>query len=265
VAAVWDLVYVSERKIYGRLGMRLPYAQQSTQGTFKVPPVLEFSGSRSWQGDPATLAPHKLVEKAKRKIEREFSPAPFTDFNLHANQWISFDVDMAQAAVHEDSGRPPEDVALFVGKVPAGASGQPRDMGIMLCGSVEHLRTHSIPNGRMGSDTTWLHDLILEVERREENGIHVIPEFLNEIIPPNRSEILIEDAAFGVFGWIERKYPPRHRARLRGHAIVLMDVDSASWNRRLLLATPLYVESAPHREAEPSRRMGLPRIRRRAE
>ncbi|WP_128503496.1 SAVMC3_10250 family protein [Streptomyces inhibens] len=257
-----DLVYVSERKLYGRLGMRPPYSQQGVQGTLKVPALLEVSASRAWDDQSEPMAPHKLVEKAKRKIEREFPSTAFTNFNLRANQWIHFDLDMAQVAVHEDSGRPPEDVALFVGGVPAGTAGQPRGMGFMLCGSVQHLRTRVIPSGRMGSDTTWLHGLILEVERREENGINVIPEFLNEIIPERRSEILIEDAAYGVFGWIDREYPPSLRGRLRGHAIVLMDIDSSNWIHRLLVATPLYVE-AVQEGVSSRRRILFPRLRRR--
>lgn len=68
----------------------------------------------------------------------------------------------------------------------------------------------------MSSDTTWLHDLMLEVERREESGLNVIPEFLNDLMPHRRSEVLIEDAAFGVHAGIRRQYPPSARGRLRG-------------------------------------------------
>ncbi|WP_328508350.1 SAVMC3_10250 family protein [Streptomyces mirabilis] len=259
-----DLVYVAERKIYGRLGMRPSSTQQGVQAAVKIPPLIEVSGSRTWEGATEPMAPHALVEKAKRTIERRFAPVPFTTRNLQANQWISFDLDMAQAAVHEDSGRPPEDVALFVGQVPAGTAGQPRDLGLMLCGSVQHLRTQACAQGRMGSDTTWLHDLILEVERREASGLNVVPEFLNDIMPHRRSEVLIEDAAFGVQGWIERKYPPSTRGRLRGHAIVLVDIDRPRWVSRLVLATPLYVEAVHEQGPRPRRRITLPGIRRRA-
>ncbi|MBK3562997.1 SAVMC3_10250 family protein [Streptomyces sp. MBT62] len=258
-----DLVYVSERKIYGRLGMRPPATQSGVQASVKVPPLIEVSGNRTWEEPADPMAPHVLVEKAKRTIERRFAPVPFTTRNLQANQWISFDLDMAQVAVHEDSGRPPEDVALFVGQVVAETRGQPRDLEFMLCGSVQHLRTQVCAEGRMGSDTTWLHDLILEVERREENGLNVVPEFLNELMPYRRSEALIEEAAFGVQGWIGRKYPPSTRGRLRGHAIVLMDVDRPRGPSRLVLATPLYVEAVHEPEPRPGRRIAFPGIRRR--
>jgi hypothetical protein len=257
-----NLVYVSERKMYGRLGLRASSVQQDFQASLKVPPLIELSGSRTWERTAEPMAPHALVKQAKRIIERRHFPVPFTSPNLLANQWISFDLDMAQVAVHEDSGKPPEDVALFVGQVPAGTADQPRDLGLMLCGSVQHLRTQVCAHGRMGSDTTWLHDLILEVEHREENGLHVIPEFLNDLMPYRRSEVLIEDAAFGVHGWIERTYPPSTRGRLRGHAIVLMDIDRARWVHRLVVATPLYVE-AVHEPPARARRRLLPRVRRR--
>ncbi|MGV9503051.1 SAVMC3_10250 family protein [Streptomyces sp. NPDC003642] len=258
-----DLVYVSERKLYGRLGMRPSTVQQGLQASLKVPPLIEVSGNKSWESAAEPIAAHALVQKAQRTIERRFAPVPFTTHNLKANQWISFDVDMAQVAVHEDSGVPPEDVALFVGHVPAGAAGQPRDLGLMLCGSVQHLRTQVCAQGRMGSDTTWLHELILEVERREESGLNVIPEFLNDLMPHSRSEVLVEDAALGVHGWIHRKYPPSTRGRLRGHAIVLMDIDHPRWAHRLVVASPLYVQ-AVHEPASQPRKRTFPRFSRRS-
>ncbi|MFD8050172.1 SAVMC3_10250 family protein [Streptomyces chartreusis] len=259
-----DLVYVAEQKIHGRLGMRPPSTQSGVQAAVRVPPLVEVSGSRTWEGPAETMAPHTLVEKAKRAVERQFFPAPFTTGNLQANQWISFDLAMAQAAVHEDSGRPPEDIALFVGHVPAGACGQPRDLGLMLCGSVQHLRTKACAHGRMGSDTTWLHDLILEVERREESGLNVIPEFLNDLMPRPRGEEAIEEAAFGVHRWVASTYPPSRRSRLRGHAIVLMDADRPRSNQRLVLATPLYVEAVHEEQPRRRRRITLPWARRHA-
>ncbi|MFI1091841.1 SAVMC3_10250 family protein [Streptomyces sp. NPDC020917] len=252
-----DLIYVSERKIYGRLGMQAP-SQKGLQGTLKIPPIADISGSTTWQ-DSQSTASHALVQRARRKIERELLPVDFTEFGLHPNQWIRFDLAMAQVAVHEDSGRPPEDVALFVGSVPSGSSGQPRDMGFLLCGSVRHLRTHAIVGGRMGSDTTWLHDLILEVEDREENGVNVIPEFLSEILPTRKSQQLMETATQGVYGWLNRRYPPLTRGRLRGHAIVLMDIDNSSWFDRLLVATPLYVEVSTESTANSNSRRFLRR------
>ncbi|MFG3094098.1 SAVMC3_10250 family protein [Streptomyces sp. NPDC048202] len=240
-----DLLYVAERKIHGRLGLRTPVGQTHVQATVKVPPVLDVSGSRTREQHADPMAAHALVATARRHIEKKFAPATVATPGLQPNQWISFDMNLAQAAVHEDSERPPGDVALFAGTIPAGTAGQTRDLAVMLCGSVQHLRTQACEAGRMGSDTSWLHDLILEIERREESGMNVIPEFLSDIMPRRRGETAIEEAAFGVHGWIERDYPAHTRGRLRGHAIVLMDIDSPRYGRRLVLATPLYVEAVP--------------------
>ncbi|MCX4878139.1 SAVMC3_10250 family protein [Streptomyces sp. NBC_00847] len=258
-----DLIYVSERKLYGRLGMRPSAVQQGVQASLKVPPLIEVSGNRTWEKAAEPVAPHALVNKAKRIVLRRFAPVPFTTRNLQVNQWITFDLAMSQTAVHEDSGRPPEDVALFAGKVADESTERPRNHRLMLCGSVQHLRAQVCAQGRMGSGTTWLHDLILEVERREEHGVHVIPESLNELMPQRRSDELIEDAAVAVHGWIDREHPPSTRGRLRGHAIVLMDIDRPHWAHRLVVATPLYVEAVHEPVAEPRRR-GLPWITRRA-
>ncbi|MFI7101918.1 SAVMC3_10250 family protein [Streptomyces sp. NPDC050161] len=248
-----DLLYVAENKIYRRLGtLPPPNRNGELRGSLKAGSLGELSGARGANsepmrnGDGMQLATLELIKKAARKIERDHSPLDFTDYNLRSNQWIRFDLDMALAAVHEDSGRPPEDVALFVGGVAAGTRDQTRDMGVLLCGSVQHLRTRAYPAGRMGSDSTWLHDLILEVERREDDGINVIPEFLSDIVPTSHSQERVEEIAHEVYGWLNRDYPRRIRSRMVGHAIVLMDIDSSNWtHRRLLVASPLYVEAMP--------------------
>ncbi|MFI9099536.1 SAVMC3_10250 family protein [Streptomyces fildesensis] len=264
---VTDLMYLSEQKLYGRLGIPRINSQREVSGSLKFPPVapiVEISTSRSWSEERRESATLDDLAKGVKEIERNHDPVAFTDSNLRPNRWIRFDLDMAHAAVHEDSGQPPEDVALFVGGVPAGSGGQPRDTGVLLCGSVQHLRTRMIPAGRMGSDTTWLHDLVLALERREQEGLHVIPEFLTDVVPSRRPDHLREAAAMGVFGWTAREYPASCRSRMRGHAIVLMDVDGPHWVHRLVVASPLYVEvplsspGARRRLRFPWRRRALP-------
>lgn len=255
-----DLVYVSEQKIYGRLGIKPPASQSSVQGAIKVPQVAEVTANRTWDGAQDQRSPHSLVEKARRKVERQFDPVDFTENGLKPNQWIKFDLPMAQVAVHEDSGVPPEDVALFAGSAEADRIDRNFPQNLMLCGSVQHVRTRVIPAGRMGSDSTWLHDLILELERREESNTNVVPEFLDDVLPTRRSHELIESTALGVFGWINRDYPPKVRSRLRGHAIVLMDIDGPDWMERLVVASPLYVESLST-SVEKRRRFSLKRRR----
>ncbi|SDM99763.1 SAVMC3_10250 family protein [Actinacidiphila guanduensis] len=242
---ITDLLYVSEKKIRGRLGMWGVHEEGEFKGSAKFPGVIDFSATKSWQQDPDGLASHELVRRAAIKVEQTLSPVDFTQPGLLANQWVRFQLPMAQAAVHEDSSEPPEDVALFIGSAPTEFQGETREIDLMLCGSAYHLRGRTIPAGRMGSDTTWLHDLILAVEEREENGVNVIPEFLTEILPTRKSQNLIGETARGVFNWISRDLPPSARGSVRGYAIVLMDIECTPVSNRLIVATPLYVESSP--------------------
>ncbi|WPB92213.1 SAVMC3_10250 family protein [Streptomyces malaysiensis] len=257
-----EFLYLSEQKLYGRLGVKRITSQLSASGTLKVPPVIDISASRSRSEDVLGGATLDDLMKGVKKVDELHDPADFTEFNLQRNRWIRFDLNLAQNVVYEDSGRPPADVALFAGDVPAGEAGQPRDMGFLLCGSIQHLRTQDLPPGRMGSDTTWLHDLILELDRREQEGNHVIPEFLTEVVPSREGERTREQAAFGVHGWMSRDWPMPERSRMRGYAIVLMDIDNSNWTHRLVVASPLYVEVAPQR-ATPRRRFSLA-VRRRS-
>ncbi|MFF7650420.1 SAVMC3_10250 family protein [Streptomyces sp. NPDC007983] len=257
-----ELLYLSEQKLYGRLGIARVITQSSAGGTLKIPPVIDLTASRSRSEESAGRASIDELMRGVKKVEKLHDPADLTDFNLQPNRWIRFDLGLAQSVVYEDGGCPPADVALFAGDVPAGESGQPRNMGLLLCGSIQHLRSRDLSPGRMGSDTTWLHDLIIELEQRERAGVHVIPEFLTEILPNRGGERAREQAAFGVHGWISREYPAGERPRMRGHAIVLMDIDSPHWTHRLVVASPLYVEVPPQRANGPWRRFRLAARRR---
>ncbi|MGX9891121.1 SAVMC3_10250 family protein [Streptomyces sp. NPDC002276] len=208
-------------------------------------PVLEVSGSRSLSDEPHARATLAELAKGVKEVEDRQNPAQFTDFGLRPNRWIHFDLDMTHAAVHEDDGEPPEDVVLFVGDIAAGSRGQPRDMGLLLCGSVQHLRTRAVAAGRMGSDTTWLHDLVLGLERRDQEGHQVTPESPTYGAPSRRRDQRREEAAMGVFFWVSRDYPANCRSRMRGHAVVLMDIEDSSWSERLVVASPLHVEALP--------------------
>ncbi|WP_143670426.1 SAVMC3_10250 family protein [Streptomyces antimycoticus] len=256
-----EIVFLSEQKLYGRLGIRRTTSQTSASGTLKIPPVIDISASRSRSEDPLGKATIDDLAIGVKKVDELHDPAEFTDLHLQANRWIRFDLHLAQNVVYEDSGYPPADVALFAGDVPAGEAGQPRDMGFLLCGSIQHLRTRDLPPGRMGSDTTWLHDLILELDRREREGGHVIPEFLTEVVPVRGGERMREQAAFGVHGWMSRDWPMSERPRMRGYAIVLMDIDNPHWTHRLVVASPLFVEVTPQR-TNPRRRFGFAARRR---
>jgi hypothetical protein len=98
----------------------------------------------------------------------------------------------------------------------------------------------------MGSDSTWLYDLTKSLERRDRKGIHVIPEFLAELVSRHRSVLDPGEVAREVFGGLMRSNFPRPEfGRLRGHARVLLYIDDPQWVTRFVLATPLYVEISP--------------------
>lgn len=247
-----EVVFVSDTKVYGRLGIPQVAIQRDTGGSINFPPsapIVQASVSRSRSDASSGRATLDELAQAIKKVEKLHDPAEITDFGLQTNRWVRFDLRLAQRPVFEDSGRPPADVVIFAGDIPAGEAGQPRDMGVLLCGSIQHLRTRNLPPGRMGSDTTWLHELVIEIGRREERGIYAIPEYLTEIVPSRRPEILREDAALGVHGWVSRDNPVEGRPRMRGHAIVLMDIDHPRQSKRLVVASPLYVEVPPQRDS----------------
>jgi len=239
-----ELIYLSEQKLYRRLGIPQTRSTTDITSTFKAP-FIEMSGSESWSREVGSRASLEELAEGIKKLEKLHDPAQFTNRDLRPGRWVRFELDMAHVAVHKDSGRPPEDIALFVGEVPAGERGQTREMGFMLCGSVEHLRTRMMPAGRMGSDTTWLYDSIKDLERRDQTGEHGIPDLFMAESKNNRFRL--ELAAMGVYSWTTMDYPTGTRQRMLGHAMVLTDIDKSNWINRLLVASPLYVEIAPQR------------------
>ncbi|MGI5207496.1 SAVMC3_10250 family protein [Spirillospora sp. CA-108201] len=214
-----DLLYVSEDKIYRRL-TKTPHINTGEN----------------------PLASRDLVMQAIIEIEAQRYPRPYTALGLESYEWITFDLEMKFRTAYGDSELPPEDVALFASSNAYLHRDVPRKTNLLLCGSQKHLRTHSIEGGRMGSDTHWLHVLILEIQRRYEDGIDFIPEFITEVLQGKVSQSSIELSALHTFqSWCEKP----GRGRLRGHATVLMDIDRADFPFRLVVASPLYVEKAP--------------------
>ncbi len=213
-------------------------------GTIRSPvvPAGEFVASRKRTQGYEGRAPYTDLKRGITKVERYYAPVDFPATGLRADSWIRFDLPLAQQPVYEDSGRPPADVVLFVGEA-ASDGPDSQKVGLLLCGSVQHLRTHGLPPGRMGSDTSWLHKIVLELDRRErEDGLHTVPEFLTDIVPSRSSIRRREEIASQVHYWVSREHPVGSRSRMCGHAVVLMDIDRPGSLQRLVVASPLYVE-----------------------
>ncbi|MER7179798.1 SAVMC3_10250 family protein [Streptomyces hyaluromycini] len=249
---MYDLVYLSEQKLnaclLGATDTRLSFLS----GSLQVP-----AGPVTAQvnlGSPATstLVTEAALDRAVKRLVQHHAPSTLSAPDLRPNQWIAFDLDMALKTAHEDSGTVPDDVVLLVGTAPALAPAV-ADTGLLLCGSVQHLRVHAQSAGRLGSGTSWMHEMIAEIARRDAHGVGVIPEFLTEILPDRRRPVdSIEGACFGVYSWMSRDYPPPSRNRMRGYAKVLVDTGTQTYVHRLVVATPLYVEIAPQSPARPS-------------
>ncbi|WP_134046330.1 SAVMC3_10250 family protein [Amycolatopsis arida] len=249
-----EIVYVSERKLEWefsdaswRLGRR-----PGVEASAGLPGTgMKVSMPPASSAEPLTSTELAFkLERVIRYLKRTHRPQPFTTPSLRVNQWITFDLNMKYGTAHEDTARygTPDDVALFGGTAPTVPGSDNRPVELLLCGSVHHLRSQIASHGRMGSDTTWLYELTKELNRREQTGLHVIPEFLTEIVPRNLSVLAPDHVAHEVFGGLMRSTHPRpDYGRLRGHARVLMDIDAPSWITRLVLATPLYIERPPPR------------------
>jgi len=243
---VRDLVYLSEQKLnaclLGATDPRFPILS----GSLQIPagPVT----AQVSLGSPASNAQvtEAGLERAVRRLIKHHAPCGLDSPSLRPNQWVHFDLDMALRTVHEDSGTVPDDVVLFVGCTPS-ADATTTDSGVLLCGSIQHLRVQAESAGRMGSGTSWLHEMIFEIARRDERGTGVIPEFLTEMVPNRRPLDSIESAAYGVYSWMSREYPPPRRSRMRGYAKILIDAGPPQFVHRLLVATPLFVEIGPQR------------------
>ncbi|MFE9554198.1 SAVMC3_10250 family protein [Streptomyces sp. NPDC006703] len=241
-----DLVYLSEQKLnaclLGATDPRFPRLSGSLQA-----PVGPVTAQVSL-GSPASRIQitEADLDRAIKRLIKHHAPCSLDSPNLRPNQWVYFDLDLALKTVHEDSGTVPDDVVLFAGSFPS-AEPTATDSGVLLCGSIQHLRVQIESAGRMGSGTSWLHEMIGEIARRDAQGVGVIPEFLTEMTPNRRPVGNIEDAAYGIYSWMSREYPPPQRNRMHGYAKILMDAGQPQFVHRLLVATPLFVEVSPQR------------------
>ncbi|WP_267888825.1 SAVMC3_10250 family protein [Streptomyces sp. NRRL F-5755] len=108
---------------------------------------------------------------------------------------------------------------------------------VLLCGSKQHVRDHrGHPPARMGSGSDWLHALAADLTAREGYGDTSLPERLNTTSIDDQ-----EFAARSAYSMISHFY--RTPGYLSGHARVLCNFPSERLRHRLIVATPLYVET----------------------
>lgn len=110
---------------------------------------------------------------------------------------------------------------------------------VLLCGSARHvIGEEDQPPTRMGSGSDWLHDMAAELVALDARGETTLPESLVRTRRGMR-EYAARVAHDMMISW--RQGP----AHVHGHARVLCNFEPVDGQHRLIVATPLYVETAP--------------------
>ena len=107
-----------------------------------------------------------------------------------------------------------------------------RPTGVIIGGVLDQPRT------RMGSGSDWLHDMAAELVALEERGETALPESLART-PRGMQEYAARAAHDMMVSW---RQGPVH---VHGHARVLCNFEAVDGQHRLMVASPLYVETAP--------------------
>ena len=128
-------------------------------------------------------------------------------------------------------GRGDAVAARPIGKPPVVANDN-RPTGVIIGGVLDQPRT------RMGSGSDWLHDMAAELMALEERGETALPESLART-PRGMQEYAARAAHDMMVSW---RQGPVH---VHGHARVLCNFEAVDGQHRLMVASPLYVETAP--------------------
>ncbi|WP_420076907.1 SAVMC3_10250 family protein [Streptomyces sp. JL3001] len=236
-----ELIYFSRRRLDAFFPARapLPTPSWSIEVDLQVATVGLGTGAPSTPTD----AERQRLRKVQHHLETEASH--FYAPHLATGQWIYFDLEMGWGTSHEDGDLPDlDDVVLFCGSLPGDRSGGATTVDLMLCGSTEHLLQRTATAGRMGSGSTWLHQLIRKVNESDRAGLTGVPEELTEralAVPRiNRPEQIARD----VFRIAQLHHAPYQRSRVQGLARVDLNLPSGEWTSSLVMATPLFVQYA---------------------
>lgn len=166
-----------------------------------------------------------------------------TNLRIRVHQWVRFDLALGSSTLRRDTGSRSDDVAVFAGLRWKHEIGQARDLAVLLCGSSFNLTERvGLPMGRSGSGSEWMYDVILELHRREKEGMFAIPMLPEELVP-RQGYGSLDDQAEIIYRMALGDQIPSQRGRLRGYARVLRNVEETRYDQRLVVATPLYIEA----------------------
>lgn len=168
---------------------------------------------------------------------------PSTCESLMAREWMEFNGFFKHGPRVRDWGLIDQGVYTFMSIEDSSCqlrSGDDKCSGIqiILCGSRQHVLTeYEAPPTRMGSGSDWLHDLAATLVEREAQGDTSLPDDLFSTCRRDK-----EFAARSAYDMLVSDF--EGPAYLHGYARVLCNFDPGVWQHRLIVATPLYVETA---------------------
>jgi hypothetical protein len=196
------------------------------------------------EGVPAELTDAQRLEQVLPHLRQKcwaHTQVPDSCAQLGVDAWLEFRGYFRYGAAVSDLGL--RDLGVFAyasledGDCPHRRNEFCTGVQVLLCGSMQHVRDHRdhVPT-RMGSGSDWLHALAADLVVREERGDTSAPERLASTSMNDQ-----EFAARSAYSMISHFY--RTAGYLSGHARVLCNFRPEELRHRLIVATPLYVET----------------------
>lgn len=206
------------------------------------------------------------LEQAITFIEENWSANtndPASCISLSCLDWLEFSGNFLHGPRLRDSDLIDRNVYTFMSTGHSSCPIQERRadhcpaIELILCGSRHHVkRQHGCSPSRMGSGSDWLHDLAADLIDRERRSDGSLPGQMN-----TTSQHAMKFAARSAYGMLTERYAGT--AHFHGHAEVLCNFEPEPFEHRLIVATPLYVETPRPAPPTTGRRWSLPRLFRR--
>ncbi|MFE9244900.1 SAVMC3_10250 family protein [Nocardiopsis sp. NPDC006938] len=172
----------------------------------------------------------------------------FGDSDVKLGSWIRFDLTFDYATGHRDSSPgAPNDLIFFAGSE-LSSVGPP--VKLLLCGSSRHARLlRSEPlghkdehdRGHVGSNTDWIDDVVMQIERDESENRSIAPKIRSRMTESEQRREHYDWVAQQVHRITVQDHPPAQTADLKGLAQVLW-IAPNEYIGSVVLATPLYLE-----------------------
>ncbi len=243
-----QLLYLSQRKLRDEF-LQEPRLRDRLQGSVAVPiplgPTLNASLSAPTGNTDLDVRHFKSTIRHLNRV----SVGDYFVPDVRPLDWVRFDLPMVYGTTYEDSRIPPlDDIALFANLRSFAEVMTPSHVDLLLCGSVQHLTRTVAGEGRMGSGTDWLYELIIYMKDKEvAGGFMTRADLERHGISSEATHPELAMAVDFAHGVLQREHPRRQQGRLSGIAQVLADVRSEFIPTRIVLATPLYVQVEPGR------------------